>query len=338
MDTENTNQNWEQHYADIIQAGIAKSTLRAYKRDLRYFDAWYNIAMGKPLQYPVAKETVIQFILDHIDQNENAHIQALVVAGLRRCSAPLRITTLKRYLSSLSVAHQEQGLASPTQAPAVSMLLRRAARAHQYPSLKKDAITQPILAQLLSTCDDSLRGVRDRALLLLGFSAGGRRRAELAAIKINHLERIEDGYLLHIIRSKTDQEGNGLTLPILGMAAKALSTWLVRSGIREGKLFRGIRNNNALNPAISPRNINNIVKRHIKDAGLNPDEFGAHSLRSGFITEAGRQGVALRDAMQLSGHADPNTALGYHRHGQLLSNPASRLITDLNDNTKGDTP
>lgn len=186
---------------------------------------------------------------------------------------------------------------------------------------------------MLATCDDSLRGVRNKALLLVGFAAGGRRRAERVSLKVEHLERINGGYVIKLARSKTDQAGKGQSLPLLGSAAKALNEWLICAGIREGNLFRGIRNNDALNKSISGRAINDAVKHHAQLAGFNPRDFGAHSLRAGFITEAGCQGIALKDAMQLSGHHDTAVALSYYRHGQLISNPATRLVIDINDNT-----
>ena len=176
----------------------------------------------------------------------------------------MKITTLRRYLASLSIAHQERGLASPTLSPNVKILLRRARQANAtQTTTKKAAITRDILSALLETCDDSLTGVRDRALLLLGFTSGGRRRDEIAHLCVEDLSKVDGGYLLKLRKSKTDQGGNGFEVPILGQSATALKAWLVQSGLRSGALLRGIHNNGKLNDSISGRTINRIVKRRI---------------------------------------------------------------------------
>lgn len=126
--------------------------------------------------------------------------------------------------------------------------------------------------------------------------------------------------------SKTDQQGKGQEVPILGEAAFALAAWLVKSGIRTGKLFRGIRRNGQLNESLAGRTINRVVKRRTQLAGIDPNLFGAHSLRSGFITESGRRGAALGDAMALSGHKTTAIAQGYYREGELMRNPTAHLM------------
>jgi len=143
---------------------------------------------------------------------------------------------------------------------------------------------------------------------------------------VSDLKRIKGGYVLRLRKSKTDQAGNGLEVPLLGKAATALSDWLVASGVREGKLFRGIKANGALYEGISGQTINRIVKRYISKLGYDPAEYGAHSLRAGFITEAGRRGLPLGESMMLSGHRSVNVAQGYYREGELLSNPSAHLL------------
>ena len=131
-----------------------------------------------------------------------------------------------------------------------------------------------------------------------------------------------------IRKSKTDQSGKGFEVPIQGQAATALSAWLVQSGIRSGTLFRGIRNTGKLNKGISGRTVSRIVKRHIEMIGLNPEQFGGHSLRSGFITEAARSGANMGDAMALSGHLSVSVASGYYRQAMVLENPAGKLFSE----------
>lgn len=326
---EETNTNWLQEYSAIIEAGTAKSTRRAYARDVAYFWAWAQLALQQSEKYPVSEETVIKFILDHVKHMSPALENALIKEGSKRYPGPLKIPTLRRYLASLSIAHQEAGVDTPTQAPKVKILLRRAKRAQSdnRPN-KKAAITMPILEAMLATCDDSLTGVRDRALLLVAFTSGGRRRDEIAHLYIEDLRKVDEGYILHVRRSKTDQTGNGFEVPIIGIAAQALNTWLVQSGLRSGILFRGIRNTGKLNDGISGSAINRLIKRRVAMAGFDPQQFGAHSLRSGFITEAARSGANLGDAMALSGHRCAEVASGYYREASVLENPAGKLFSD----------
>lgn len=317
----------QQAYQATLLAGTARSTRRAYERDVRYFWAWAKHALTLPLRYPVSLETVLRFILDHAGHMDPVLEQQLVSKGLRTRTGPLRVRTIRRYLASLSVAHSSRGFESPMSSSQVSLLLRRLQRVQaNLPTRRKAAITAPMLKEMVATCENNLRGCRDKAILLVGFAAGGRRRSELVSLQVEDLKKIEGGYLLHLRASKTDPGGQGLEVPVLGEAAKALSTWLVRSGLRQGHLFRGIGRDGKLNDGISGRTINRIVKRRAEKAGLDAHALGAHSLRSGFITESGRQGAALGDAMALSGHRNNEVALGYYRDGELLANPAARLL------------
>jgi site-specific recombinase XerD len=303
---------WQQRYDALVESGIAANTRRAYRDDVTRFWRWVRATQSRSPRYPVNVNLVLEYILAHLPPESNT---------------PLKISTLKRYLASLSIAHQEQGVASPTLDPKVQLLLRRARRAltHQRP-LKKAAATRSVLDAMLVTCDNSLHGVRDRALLLVGFAAGGRRRSELAALEVQQLQRLPEGYLLHIDKSKTDQAGAGFTVPVTGEAANALRTWLLRSGIRDGKVFRGILPNENLNAGLDGRSIARVVQSRAQRAGLDPKLFGAHSLRSGFITEAANQGVPLQVAMQLSGHKTLEVAQGYYRSGVLTHHPAADLL------------
>lgn len=319
--------NLKSVFADAIQAGTSISTRRAYERDVRYFWAWAAESLHIKPNYPVPTEALIQFILEHSGHMESEVEQTLITLGHRSKAGPLCIRTIRRYLSSLSVAHIEHGVASPCNDGQIKMLLRRLqrARASEKPH-KKAAVTADLLNAMTDTCEGDLIGVRDKALLLVGFASGGRRRSELAALLIEDLRKIKGGYILHLRSSKTDQDGNGKEIPILGRAGKALSTWLMKSGLRSGKIFRGVCPDETLSDGICGRTVNRIVKKHVEMAGFDPAHFGAHSLRSGFITESGRKGTSLQDAMALSCHTATDVAMGYYREGELLRNPAAHLL------------
>ena len=141
---------------------------------------------------------------------------------------------------------------------------------------------------MLATCDDSLEGIRDRAILLFGWASGGRRRSEVSSACYEHLTKVGDrGYLFRLVRSKTNQEGvvrgaTNVEKPIRGVAATALNAWLEASGIAEGPLFRRLWKTR-VGPALSPAAIAEIVRKRAALAGLEGDWAG-HSLRSGFVT------------------------------------------------------
>lgn len=235
-------------------------------------------------------------------------------------------------MAVLSKAHQVHGLANPCQDGAVRELMSRTRKAYarrgEGPA-KKDALTRDLLEQLLDTCDDSLRGRRDRALLLFAWSSGGRRRSEVAGADMRHLRAVgPQEFIYTLTHSKTNQSGRDAPenhKPVTGRAAQALADWLRAAAIQEGPIFRRIRKGGHVGEPLSPAAVRDIVKQRCALAGVEGD-FSAHSLRSGFVTEAGRQNVPLPDTMALTGHSSVNTVLGYFRADSALSNRAARLL------------
>ncbi|MBB5676852.1 integrase [Xanthomonas arboricola] len=235
-------------------------------------------------------------------------------------------------MAVLSTAHKLKRVTNPCELPSVRTLLSRARRAAvkrgERPT-KKTAITRPELEAMLATCDDSLEGLRDRALLCFGFASGGRRRSEIAAADMRDLRKVgEDGYIYRLEYSKTQQAGvtadSTPDKPILGRSAEALSDWLEAAGIQEGALFRRIWKGR-VGPALLPGSVAAIVKRRARFAELDGD-FGAHSLRSGFVTEAGKQGVPLPAVMAMTEHRSVASVIGYFQAGTAEDNPAARLL------------
>ena len=296
----------------LLQNGIAPSTRRAYAEDRARFWAWAKTELGITEAYPIPIQIILQYIVRHLPQTGE--------------TGP-KVASLKRYVSSLAVANQQHGGPSLLQDPQIRLLFKRARRAlpNQAP-VRKVATTTPVLRALIATCDDSLWDRRDKAILLLGFAAGGRRRAELAKLNVSDLIPTADGYLVHIRHSKTDQDGQGLTVPLVDEPAAALRAWLSASGITEGFVFRGIRRNGTLNTAITGKTISHIVQKRARLAGFDPKAFGGHSLRAGFLTEAVNQGVPLLQAMQFTGHKTLSVAQGYDRNAELQQDRAARLF------------
>jgi integrase len=164
------------------------------------------------------------------------------------------------------------------------------------PARKAPVLAEAARAMALAT-PESLKGLRDRALLLLGF-AGAFRRSELVALDVADLEETEDGFKIIIRRSKTDQDGQGVTIAIArGVTAcpvKAVKAWLLAAGITEGPLFRPIGKGGRLKPTrLKAEVVCDVVQAYAERLGLNATDFGAHSLRAGFLTSAARRGASV---------------------------------------------
>ncbi len=323
---------------ELFKAGTAPTTLIAYRSDLEYFWTWAKIALNiKEPCYPIPKNMLIQFIIDHLYGLNDQVEKRLMLAGKKARPGPHSINTVQRRISSLSVAHQYQGIEeNPCAAKEIKMLLRKARRAavkDGKQSQKKRAITLDLLFRLIGTCNgESLIDLRDRAILLVAFATGGRRRSEVVAMRHENLTPVDGGYTWILPSSKTDQDGIGLPLPILGRPAEALKNWIKKSGERTGFVFRGITKGGNLLPSksnkygIAPYTVCRIVKKRSAMAGLDPQQFSAHSLRSGFITEAGKQGKPIQDIMALSGHRSIGVAIGYYQAGNAVNNSAAQLV------------
>jgi integrase len=324
----------------LLREGESRNTLMSYRSALRYWAAWYGIRYGNQIKLPLPTPCVLQFIVDHAERSTDIGLvselpseidQALVKAGYKGKLGALALNTLVHRIAVLSKAHQMRELKNPCHDPKVRELLSRTRKAYakrgDLPQ-KKDALTKDPLQAILATCDDTLRGQRDRALLLFAWASGGRRRSEVAGADIQFLKRVgPTDFIYTLAYSKTNQSGvdqpaNGK--PVLGAAGMALHEWLQVSQISYGSIFRRIRKGGHIGEPLSPAAIRTIVKERCDMAGIEGD-FSAHSLRSGFVTEAGRQNVPLAEAMGMTGHHSVATVLGYFRSGSTSTSRAARL-------------
>lgn len=168
-------------------------------------------------------------------------------------------------------------------------------------------------------------------MLLFAWASGGRRRSEVTGADMQFLKPIPEGFVYNLAYSKSNQAGVDLpenNKPLLGAAAVALNAWLQASGIASGAIFRSVRKGGHLGEALSPAAVRAIVKERCALAGVE-GEFSAHSLRSGFVTEAGRQQVPLADTMAMTGHHSVTTVSGYFRTGATQSSSAAKLFESL---------
>lgn len=332
---------------DIFDEAASINTARSYQTALRYWAAWYQGRYGRMIELPMPSNTVVQFIVDHLARKGKTGLvwelpealdEQLVAAGLKQKPGPFKLSTIVHRVAVLSAVHQFKKLANPCETPEVRQLLskgRRAAHKRGERPRKKTAITGNELDVLVATCDDTLEGLRDRALLYFAFASGGRRRSEVAAADLADLRRIgPDAYLYRLEHGKTLQDGPKANAtpdkPILGVAADALTAWLEASGLQQGPIFRRLWGD-TIGPSISPRAVADIVQRRAALAGLDGD-FGGHSLRSGFVTEGARQGVALPALMAMTDHRSVASVVGYFQAGSVTDNPAANLLARRQSN------
>lgn len=325
----------------FIAAGTAANTVRSYQSALAYWSAWLQLRYRRALgDGALPAEVAVQFIVDHLarpDANGNwSHLlppagdAALVAAGVKGKPGPLAFSTVSHRLAVLAKWHRLNDWASPADAPAVKTLLREArkAQARQGVSVrKKTAVVLEPLQAMLATCTDGVRGVRDRALLLLAWSGGGRRRSEVVGLRIEDLRRLDaDTWLYALGATKTDTGGVRREKPLQGPAAQALAAWLAVAPADHGPLFRRLyKGGRVATTGLCGDQVARIVKRRAALAGLDGD-WAAHSLRSGFVTEAGRQGVPLGEVMAMTEHRSVSTVMGYFQAGSLLGSRASQLL------------
>lgn len=328
--------------AALLRQGESENTLRSYRSALRYWAAWFALRYRRPIALPVPEAAVVQFIVDHaqrlsadgqlVSELPTVIDQALVAGGYKAKTGAISLNTLIHRVAVLSKAHQVQNSPNPCEQPRVRELLSKTRRGYAKRGAlpqKKPALTREPLEALLETCDSSLTGLRDRALLLFAFSSGGRRRSEVCAATMENTRREGEGFVFTLSHSKTNQAGTDRPendKPIVGKAAHALSAWLAASNIKSGPIFRRVRRGNVIGEPLSPAAVRDIVKKRCALAGIEGG-FSAHSLRAGFVTEAGRQGLSLGETMAMTGHRSTTSLVGYFRQGKFAGR-AGRLLDD----------
>jgi integrase len=318
----------ERAVKEMVRQGESANTVASYKSALRYWAGWFNVRYGIPIGLPVPVPAVLQFIVDHADRTVGGSLvhelppaldAVLVKAGIKGKAGSLSLNTIVHRVAVLSKAHQMHTDKNPCVDSRVRELLASTRRAYAKRGVlphKKDALTLDPLLAALETCDASLRGLRDRALLYFAWSTGGRRRSEVAAADLQFLTPTENGeYSYNLAHSKTNQSGQDRPenhKPLVGDAAAAMRAWLQACGITSGRIFRSIDRGGHIGQSLSADAVAAIVQDRCQKAGLTGD-FTAHSLRSGFVTAASQRGASLADTMALTGHRSAQTLLGYTR-------------------------
>ena len=194
---------------------------------------------------------------------------------------------------------------------------------------QKQPLDADQLRAMYAALPEGLLGVRDRALIGLGF-AGGFRRSELVALDVADLTFVGRGLEAIVGRSKTDQEGRGLTKNVergsdpTTCAVRAVRDWLELAGVVEGPVFRSVdRHGNVKSQPLAAHSVARILKRAAAAAGLPTDDVSGHSLRAGFVTEAKKHGADDAAIMDQTGHKSLAMVQRYHRRARKWKDPAS---------------
>lgn len=291
----------------FAQESRATRTRAAYRLAFGQFSAWCEERRLVPL--PAAPETVALYLAD-------------------RANAGRRVATVELDAAGIAAAHRAAGHASPRDHVAVKAVLAGIRRAVGVaPRQKRPALASDVRA-MACALPAGLQGLRDRALLLLGFS-GAFRRSELVALNVEDLAFGEDGLTVALKRSKTDQEGEGRKVGIpfgsspASCPVRAVRSWIESARIEDGSLFRPVAGETASAERLSDKAVARLVKRAAEAVGLDPSAFAGHSLRAGLCTSAAKAGKSERSIMKTTGHKTSRMVARYIRDAELFSDNAA---------------
>lgn len=290
----------------FIRGRHAESTRRAYAADLLNFEAW--VSANGLVSLPATPDIVALYLSQQAIQGKKP-------------------ATLTRRLAAIRHLHLAAGHANPTDAEAVKAVMAGIRRSQGSVQRQVAPATSDVVQAMMLTCDGSLKGLRDKAVLALGFG-GAFRRSELAKLTVSDVEETEQGFRVRVLRSKTDKEGKGQFIPVLDghriQVKTALKDWLQAAQITDGWLFRSIGKSSVVGSSLTDRSIAEIIKARATAAGLDPQKFSGHSLRSGFLTSAAMSGASLFKMMEVSRHKKVDTVQGYIRFADHFKEHAGR--------------
>lgn len=306
---------------DYIREAKAANTRRAYASDWQAFAGWCAAAGLEPL--PAAPETVGLYLAAQAET--------------------LRAGTLSRRLVAIAAAHRAAGQQFDTRHRAIRETLAGIKRQHGTAQQGKAPAVISEIRRMVEAQPEGIAGIRNRAILLLGF-AGAFRRSEIAGLNLEDLAFTTDGLVVTLRRSKTDQQGEGRKVGIpygstpATCPVRAMRAWIDAAGLETGSAFREVGTGNRVVAAyidaagkqrgarLSDKSIAAVVKGAAKAAGLDPARYGGHSLRAGLATSAAAAGVPERAIMAQTGHRSVAMVRRYIRSGELFRENAAASV------------
>jgi len=280
----------------------ATNTLRAYQSDYKDFSIF---CIKNGLSSMPSNPKILSLYLTHL-------------------SSTCKFSTLKRRIASISIIHKMKGHYLDTKHPIImeNLLGIKRVKGSNQKSKKPILINdlKLIINAIHETNQKDSRKLRDKSLILLGFS-GGFRRSELVSVANEDVEFVKEGVKIFIKRSKTDQSGEGMIkaipyfknqnyCPVLN-----LKKWIEISKSKDGKIYN-----------ISDKSVSLIIKKYASLAGMDESKYGGHSLRSGFATSAAESGAEERNIMAMTGHKTTQMVRRYIQEANLFKNNALNKI------------
>ena len=297
-----------------LKSSKANNTLRAYKSDFKDFGSFcakhgFNSLPSEP--------KIVSLYLTHLSKNS-------------------KISTLKRRLVSLSVVHKLKGHYLDTKHPIIVENLMGIKRLKGSIQKGKKPILISHLKSIINVIDEQkindINKFRDKTIILIGFG-GGFRRTELISIDHEDLEIVQEGLKITIKKSKTDQFGEGMIkgLPYfsneLYCPVTNLKRWLEISKIKSGPIFRRFSKGSILTEKrLTDQSVVLLIKKYLKLAGIDNNNYSGHSLRSGFATVAADSGADERSIMAMTGHKTTQMVRRYIRDANIFKNNALKNI------------
>ena len=280
----------------------SKNTLRAYQSDYNDFSLFCS---KNGFQAMPTQPKILALYMTHL-------------------SSYSKYSTLKRRLASISILHKTKGHYIDTKHPIIMENLMGIKRTNGSNQKGKKPLSINDLKVLIKAIHQSSekdnRKIRDKALVLIGFS-GGFRRSELVDIEYEDIEFVSEGVKIYVKRSKTDQSGEGMTKAIPYFdnenfcPVKALKEWIETVDLKNDKIFD-----------ISDKSVALIIKKYANYAGLDSHKYAGHSLRSGFATSTAESGAEERNIMAMTGHKSTEMVRRYIKEANLFKNNALNKI------------
>ncbi|MDC0351191.1 tyrosine-type recombinase/integrase [Candidatus Pelagibacter sp.] len=298
-----------------LQSSKASNTVRAYKSDFSDFGLFCAQNGFKSLP---SEPKVVSLYLTHLSTKD------------------AKMSTLKRRLVSIGVIHKLKGHYLDTKHPAIIENIMGIKRRKGTSQKAKKPILISSLKKIINVIDqqkkEEIKKLRDRSIILIGFS-GGFRRNEIVSLDYDDLDFVQEGLKLSIRRSKTDQFGEGFTkaLPYFDSSqycpVVSLKKLLDLSKIRSGPVFRRFSKGSKLSEnRLTDQTVALLIKEYLNLAGIDSKNFSGHSLRSGFATSAAESGVEERNIMAMTGHKSTEMVRRYIKEANLFKNNALNKI------------
>ena len=293
----------------------SNNTVRAYKSDFNDFGIFcaqngFNSLPSEP--------KIVSLYLTHLSTKD------------------AKMSTLKRRLVSIGVIHKLKGFYLDTKHPAIIENIMGIKRRKGSVQKSKKPLLINSLKLIINVIDqqdkEEIKKLRDRTIILIGFS-GGFRRNEIVSLDYDDLDFVPEGLKISLRRSKTDQFGEGFTkaLPYFDSSqycpVVSLKNWLEISRINSGPVFRRFVKSSKLSEnRLTDQTVALLIKEYLNLAGIDSKNYSGHSLRSGFATSAAESGVEERSIMAMTGHKSTEMVRRYIKEANLFKNNALNKI------------